>query len=403
MKSVRIISIIFLAFALVACSSPAPPPPSPTTGTIKGSIVGFGATDVSFADLQPGTYVPGEMIVAFYDDADQATAFQTAGIAQAGATELGVPGTMLVHTGSADAAAVAEVMSEQPNVRYAHPNYILDSFAQPNDALWNTHRSDFWHYDAIHMEDAWDITKGDANIVVAVVDSGILVDLHGSRLTHPDLVDSVLPGYDFISDPVRAGDGDGRDNDPYDPGISSGGNEYHGTHVAGTIGATTDNNVGIPAVGWNTSILPVRALGQGGGTMVDIMEGALWAAGLSVPGVPQNPHQADVINMSLGAQQPCIPFAQDVLTRIATETNAVVVAAAGNDTEDVINVTPAGCRDVITVAASGYSANGSDGELAHYSNFGNRVDVTAPGGDGTSAGKKHSQHYCCGCREWRNC
>lgn len=95
-----------------------------------------------------------------------------------------------------------------------------------------------------------------------------------------------------------------------------------------------------------------------------------------------------IINMSLGAQQPCIPFAQDVLTRIATETNAVVVAAAGNDTEDVINVTPAGCRDVITVAASGYSANGSDGELAHYSNFGNRVDVTAPGGDGQAGSRQ---------------
>src|SRR5699024_4036037 len=118
----------------------------------------------------------------------------------------------------------------------------------------------FWNYRAINVPEAWNITTGTEGVVVAVIDSGIVVDqVSGGRPSHEDLVDSVVEGYDFISDPRVAADGNGRDNDPYDPGGNPGDEpRYHGTHVAGTIGATTNNGIGIPGIGWDTKILPVR-------------------------------------------------------------------------------------------------------------------------------------------------
>jgi serine protease len=220
---------------------------------------------------------------------------------------------------------------------------------------------------------------------VAVIDTGILPnheDISGS----PNLVN----GYDMISDPGIGNDGDGRDATATDPGDAIAANEcypgspaqpnsWHGTHVAGTIGVgKTNNSLGVAGINWNVKVQPVRVLGKCGGTMVDINDAIRWAAGLPVPGVPNNSTPARVINMSLGGASPCAasPATQAAIND-AVAKGVTVVVAAGNESSDAAGFIPASCNGVITVAASdrrGYLAT-------RYSNFGARVDIMAPGGD----------------------
>ena len=233
----------------------------------------------------------------------------------------------------------------------------------------------------------WDRTAGSANVVVAVVDTGIVPN-------HPDIVGSpnLVAGIDMISDVAVANDGDGRDNDPTDPGDAVAADEcfpgdsaqpasWHGTHVAGTIGAgRTNNNVGVAGINWDVKVQAVRVLGKCGGSTADINDGIRWAAGLHVPGVPDNPTKARVINMSLGSP-PGIPCSMSPSTQAAIDAavaaGAVVVVAAGNDAVDAADVFPASCKNVITVAAS--DARGR--LVTRYSNFGSVVTIMAPGGD----------------------
>ena len=220
---------------------------------------------------------------------------------------------------------------------------------------------------------AWKITKGDRRIVVAVVDSGLV-------LSHPDIAGSknLLPGYNFVTQ-------DGRRNDPSDLG-----NKFHGTHVAGTIGVVGTNNArGISGINWEVSLLPVRVFNKfGGAGYDDVADGILWAAGLPVPGTPANPSPADVINLSFGTvvtdeNKKLIPIScsSPAVQRMAAAierahaAGAVIVAAAGNETRDVAGVPPANCPGVISVAA-----HDAQGRLTRYSNFGN-VSIMAPGGD----------------------
>ena len=159
--------------------------------------------------------------------------------------------------------ATLELINElrtRPDVRYAHPNYILRSFAAPNDPRY----SEQWHYPAINLPEAWDVTVGSESTVVAVVDSGILFDSNDAALSHPDLSGKVVPGYDFVSNLQLSNDGNGRDTNPYDPGDTPGGqSSYHGTHVAGTVAAATNNGVGVAGIAWNAKVLPIRVLGTG--------------------------------------------------------------------------------------------------------------------------------------------
>jgi serine protease len=131
----------------------------------------------------------------------------------------------------------------------------------------------------------------------------------------------------------------------------------------------------VAGIDWQARILPVRVLGSAGsGTLVDIVDGILWAAGLDVPGVPRNPHPADVINLSLGGEGACLPFMQDALNRAARQ--AIIVAAAGNVNRNAADFVPARCSSVITVGATDNAAR-----RASYSNHGSRIDLMAPGGD----------------------
>src|SRR5690625_4717737 len=159
--------------------------------------------------------------------------------------------------------------------------------------------------------------------------------------------------------------------DSTDPRFNS---SFHGSHVAGTIAAATNNNEGVAGVNWHASILPVRVLGQGGGSMLDVYEGMMWAAGLSISGVPDNPNPARIINMSLGVSNPCEPGVQAFIQQVLQQ-GVIVVVAAGNAGEDAANMQPANCPGVITVGAVDIGNS-----RAPYSNYGTVIDVMAPGG-----------------------
>jgi serine protease len=183
-------------------------------------------------------------------------------------------------------------------------------------------------------------------------------------------------GYDFITDPANAADGDGRDGDPTDTGDSTDqSSALHGTHVAGIIAADANNGVGVAGLDWNCRLLIARALGISHGTGVDsdIADAIRWSAGLHVDGVPDNAHPADVINMSFGGNG-FSQTMQDAITD-AIAAGSIVVAAAGNLAIDAKDDSPAGLAGVITVGAVDQSKT-----IASYSNYGSVVALMAPGG-----------------------
>ena len=304
---------------------------------------------------------------------------------------------------AAEARAAASRMALDPNVEYAVPDQVMHALqTTPNDTeyagkQWTLHAPPTVVGGA-NLPLAWQRTTGSSNIVVAVVDTGI-------RPGHPDLAGRVLSGYDFISSDAFAGmeypanwnaaDGNGRDADATDPGdylddtllaelppdhgLISGPSSWHGTHVAGTIGAASNNGLGVSGVDWSARILPVRVLGRAGGTTSDIIDGIAWAAGLAVPGVPANPTKARVINLSLGGGGTCSAAFQDVVNRVRAA-GAIVVAAAGNDGARLVSQ-PANCNGVIAV-----TAHARDGDNASYANVGSQIALSAPGGGcGTNA------------------
>lgn len=225
--------------------------------------------------------------------------------------------------------------------------------------------------------EAWGTTRGQG-VTVAVLDSGITA--------HPDLDANVLPGYDFIAESAFSNDGNGRDSDPTDAGnwtvddqcftgSKATPSDWHGTHVAGTIAAIANNNEGIAGVAPEVKIVPVRVLGACGGFDSDITDGIIWAAGGSVRGVPANQHPAQVINMSIGSEGTCTtPYRQAIAQ--ANKRGSIVVVAAGNNNFDASKSSPGNCEDVITVGATD-----KNGKRSYFSNYGSRVDVSAPGGD----------------------
>jgi serine protease len=151
---------------------------------------------------------------------------------------------------------------------------------------------------------------------------------------------------------------------------------WHGTHVAGTIGAVTNNSQGVAGVNWQAKLLSVRVLGKCGGYTSDIVEGMRWAAGLPVPGVPNNPNPAKVLNLSLGGNINSCPDTYQSAINAVNAAGGIVVVAAGNSNSSAAGFTPANCNGVITVGATNRS-----GVRARYSNYGSVVDISAPGGD----------------------
>ncbi len=244
----------------------------------------------------------------------------------------------------------------------------------PNDTLypqqWNLHGTK-----GLAAPEAWKTAQG-AGVTVAVIDSGIV--------KHPDLDANVLPGYDFITEPSIARDGNYRDSDPTDQGnweeagvcgadAEASESNWHGTHVAGSIAAIMNNKRGIAGVAPNAKILPLRALGMCGGYDSDIADAMVWAAGGTVEGVPANSNPAKIINLSLGGEGTCPATYSKAIAEV-NKRGAILVVAAGNDGQDASKVAPANCGGSIVVGATDQNGKRSD-----FSNYGKIVDVSAPG------------------------
>lgn len=322
-----------------------------------------------------------KLMVRLADGADEATA-----VARLSALA-GTPVAVERRIGSVQVVALAQsrpvaaladlarAFEADPAVRYADPVRRVYAHAgpTPNDPLFGEQ----WSLLDIRASDAWALGTGSSSVTVAVVDTGIL--------PHPDLVGRVLPGHDFIADADRARDGNGRDPDPRDEGdwtndgdcggAFPGPSSWHGVFVAGMIGANSNNATGIAGVDWAARILPVRVLGQCGGTDEDVLAGVLWASGVRVQDAPVNTNPAKVINLSLGGFGAC-PAAMQEAIDDALAQGTVIVASAGNESDDASNFSPGSCSGIINVAALGRT-----GDRASYTNYGPRVDIAAPGGD----------------------
>ena len=272
---------------------------------------------------------------------------------------------------------VLKALNREPSVAYAEPNYLRKPLFTPNDEFYCSLRDPIsmdcididlqWHYPLINLPAAWDTTRG-ANVTVAVIDTGVL-------LNHPDLENQLVLGYDFISDPGNSLDGDGIDPNPDDPGDggSFASSSFHGSHVAGTVAAETDNAIGVAGVAGDARILPLRVCGFLGCSSFDIIEAVRYAAGLpNSSGTTINP-PVDVINLSLGGGSPSA--AEQAAFDAARAAGVVTVAAAGNESTTAPSY-PATYQNVISV-----SAIAIDSSLASYSNRGSTIDVAAPGGD----------------------
>ncbi|MGH8032565.1 MAG: S8 family peptidase [Luteimonas sp.] len=271
----------------------------------------------------------------------------------------------------AEAESLMHQLASDPSVEYVEVDAVMRPMLTPNDTNYNLQ----WHYyeaiGGLNLPTAWDRATGTGS-VVAVIDTGIT--------SHGDLSANVLPGYDFISSAAIAKDGNGRDADASDPGDSTTGqSSWHGTHVAGTIAAVTNNATGVAGVAFNARIVPVRVLGVGGGNLSDVTDGIVWASGGTVTGAPANANPAEVINLSLGSAGVCSATYQTAING-AVGRGTVVVVAAGNSNANVANHQPGSCNNVIAVAASD-----REGNRASYSNFGTTIDVTAPGGETATA------------------
>ncbi len=302
---------------------------------------------------------------------------------------------------------VLKRLAADPSVEYAVADRRKYRAAIPNDPLFNqTPETGQWwlttpnstFVSAIDGPRAWDLTVGDPGIVVAVLDTGAMFD-------HPDLGrfeqgGKLLPGYDFVggvgsADAIKvANDGDVRDADASDPGdwidaadrrdalfsdceLSE--SSWHGAHIAGIIGARSNNGTGGAGIGWNTPVLPVRVLGKCFGYDSDIIAGMRWAAGLSVPGVPENATPARVVNLSLGSLDECTSPYRAAIDEL-TARRVLVVAAAGNDLAAQV-ASPGNCPGVVSVTSMRHI-----GTKVGFANFGPGVTIAAPGGNCVNVG-----------------
>ena len=293
-----------------------------------------------------------------------------------------------VDLAGASPEQILERLRADPHIEYvALDRHRYPHATNPNDALFGTQ----WYLNsseesAVNAINAWDEGQGTNGVVVAVLDTGVLYD-------HPDLGrgdrgGKLLPGFDFVSGIAQANDDNGRDDNPSDPGdwvldsdrsnpafsgCEVSGSSWHGTRVAGMIGALTNNTIGVAGLSWNSFILPVRVLGKCGGTDSDIIAGMRWAAGLHIDGIADNPTPARILNLSLGATSPCEPSYLDVIQEL-TAMKVLVVISAGN--EGTVVSSPANCPGVAAIAAIRHA-----GSKVGFSNLGPEVTIAAPGGN----------------------
>ncbi len=285
--------------------------------------------------------------------------------------------------------ALARSLAASPRVEYAELNRLRKPYGgtapfTPDDTFGALQ----WHYPLIRLPEAWGEVRNfitgppgpEGDVVVAVIDTG--------RRPHTDLDANTLTTgveFDFITSATIAGDGNGPDADAFDVGDTEGlgSSSLHGTHVAGTIAAVSNNASGVAGVGSvpvgsptavsRVKVVHLRVLGIGGGTDADIARAIRYAAGLTNTGIPTLVNQVEIINLSLGGPG----FNQTVQNEVTAARNrgVTIFAAAGNENSGTPSF-PAAYANVISVAAVDQNS-----ARAPYSNFHASVDLCAPGGD----------------------
>jgi subtilisin family serine protease/putative cell wall-binding protein len=287
-----------------------------------------------------GAVIPGQVVVKWRDQQrgpEVAAAHGLAIASEMSGKDLSLP--TVVTTNGRPVDQVLSELRADPSVEYAEPDYAV---ALADDvsvavAVNDPKTGGQYSLDQMRVRDAWSLSTGGAGIV-AVLDTGV-------QMNHPDLAGRILPGYDFVNGDADASDDNG-----------------HGTWVSGIIAANANDGYGIAGISWRDRILPVKIMnGTGSGSTSDLSSGIIWAAN----------NGATVINMSVGG----FPYAQYVQDAVnyAWSKGAVLVGAAGNNgrQEDYY---PASFANVVSV-----SATQVDDEFAHWSSYGAKVDVSAPG------------------------
>ena len=238
-----------------------------------------------------------------------------------------------------DVRLVHKILNSTEGIESVEPNYIMVPFAAPNDPYYQNPPG-MWGLEKIQMSEAWDIAKGSKSIIVAVIDTG--------TANHADLPPDIIR---------------------VNPGVGN-----HGTHVAGTIGALTNNSKGVSGINWEVRIMSIQAIGGGMSPTSAIRYAA--------------DNGARVINMSFGNKDgtivDCDRDSPAYINAInyAISKGVVLVASAGNENMDAARKTPASCSGVITVGATG-----PNDQRAYYSSYGSVVEIAAPGGDKRISGE----------------
>lgn len=293
--------------------------------------------------------VPGQLIVTAASGGG--SAFQAfAADRYERATQL-APGITAVHVEPGQEAATAAELRARGDVATVEPNRIREFLAVPDDPLY----ADQWAHQATGIEAAWDVTTGSADVLVAVVDSGIVA-------SHTDL-GGILEQVDAGTGEIRPG---AVDNDPCQVG--------HGTWVAGVLGALGDNGRGVAGVSWNVSILDINTADP------EVTCGGPSDAGTIAAIAHATRQGADIVNLSLGGPALSCPRALQDVIDAARAAGTAIIAAAGNSGESTPQV-PGSCNGVISVGATD-----ADGALAGYSTTNPYVDIAAPGGAGIGTG-----------------
>ncbi|WP_018963760.1 S8 family peptidase [Coprothermobacter platensis] len=312
--------------------------------------------------------VSDEIIVGFKSGADaSAQTMQVENLAGAKLSRKGLKNFAVFKLPKGKAINdVINAIKSDPNVEYVELNYIAHAFAVPNDTYFNPYQWDLYNYGmtsngyvsnyGIQAVSAWDITRG-AGVKVAIIDTGVAYENYGSYTKAPDLANTYFDtanAYDFVNNDTHANDDNG-----------------HGTHVAGTIAQSTNNNMGAAGIAYEATILPIKVLDSSGSGSYDaIANGIIWAAD----------HGARVINMSLGGSQGSTTLQNAI--QYAYNKGLVIVCASGNDGKSTVSY-PAAYTQCIAVGSTRF-----DGNRVSYSNYGSALDIVAPGGD-TSVDQNH--------------
>lgn len=315
-------------------------------GTLDGTRVQTGA-----ANEDASHYHTNEVVVRFRQDPSEREMQQIRAELDADKIErLGY--TYVFRSRSIDTEQLMRYFRQRYNPYYAEPHYYYmtnwntpptqtDQTAVnvkpiiPNDALYSEYQ---WNLPTIQTERGWSMERGSNEVLVAVLDTGVQAD-------HPDLKGQLAAGTNIVDKEAAPDDDVG-----------------HGTHVSGIIAAAVNNGEGVAGLSWYNKVMPVKVLdNSGAGTTYSVAEGIIWATD----------HGAKVINMSLG-NYASAEFLHDAI-RYAYDHDVVLIAASGNDNTNRPGY-PAAYPEVFAVAATDY-----DGSKASFSNYGDYIDVAAPG------------------------